>query len=158
MCDFGISESIVASVVMAVTSAAISASTSIVAAAQQAKSLQAQYDYQAQIAQRNAKIAQQNASQKRQEGIEEAREKRIQTAQRIGLQRATMAAGGIDSTQGSALDVLEDTAMIGELDAQKTLYNKESQAIALEETAKNYNNQANLDTFASQNAIQSGRV
>jgi len=125
---------------------------------QQGKAQQAQYNYQAQVAQRNAKIAQANADQKRQEGIEEARQQRIKTLQAVGSQRAAMAANGIDVSSGTALDVIEDTAATGELDALTTRYNYETQALAYEQQADNYNNQSSLDLLAGQNAYKSGMI
>ena len=54
---------------------------------QQGKAQQAQYNYQAEVARNNAKIAQANADQQRQEGIEESRLQRIKTLQAIGKQQ-----------------------------------------------------------------------
>lgn len=153
MCDFGIS-ALVASVVATV----VSTTMGVVSSVQQGKAAQAQANYQAKINQRNAATAQANADDKRQEGIEEARMTRLKTAQKIGLQQASLAANGVDVSEGTALDMIEDTSAMGELDALTTRYNYEKQALAYEGQANNFNNQANLDIFAGQNAYKSGMM
>lgn len=132
--------------------------TSAISANQQAKAQQAQYEYQAKVAEENARIAQNNAALERQQGIEEARLQRIKAAQAIGSQETAMAANGIDVTQGTALDVIEDTAAMGELDALQTRYNYERKALAYEAEGNNFKNQANLDIIAGQNAYSAGRI
>ena len=134
--------------VMAIASTAISVPASI----QQGKNAQAMYNYQAKVAKKNADIAQQNADQERQAGIEEARWQRIKTLQSIGSQQVAMAGNGIDITFGTALDTIEDTAQMGELDALMIQYNSERAAQNYEQQANNFNNQANLDVIAGKNA------
>lgn len=124
---------------------------------QQGKQQQAMYNYQAQVNQENAKIAQQNARETRQQGLEEERLQRMKTLQNIGSQQAAMAANGIDVTQGTPLDVIEDTAAIGELDALQTRYNFEKKALAFDQTANEYQNQANLDIISGKNAYEAGK-
>ena len=140
--------------VMAIASTAISVPASI----QQGKNAQAMYNYQAKVAQKNADIAQQNADQERQAGLEEARWQRIKTLQSIGSQQVAMAGNGIDITSGTALDTIEDTAQMGELDALMIQYNAEKAAQNYEQQANNFNNQANLDVIAGQNAATAGMI
>ena len=142
--------------VVSVVATAASTALGVVSSVQQGKAAQAQANYQAEINRRNAAKAQANADDKRQEGIEEARMTRLKTAQKIGLQQASLAANGVDVSEGTALDMIEDTSAMGELDALTTRYNYEKQAVAYEEQAGNFNNQANLDIFAGQNAYKSG--
>lgn len=129
---------------------------STVSAIQQGKAQEEQYRYQARVAQENAEIAENNAATERQQGIEEARLQRIKAAQVIGSQKTSMAANGVDVTQGTALDVIEDTAAMGELDALQTRYNYERKALAYEAEANNFQNQGNLDMLAGQNAYSAG--
>ena len=155
MCDFGISESIaIAGIVAALASTAVS----ITAGMQQSKTQQAMYNYQAEQDRANAKVAEMNAKNERQSGLEEARLQRLKTLSAIGSQQAGMAANGIDITQGTALDTIEDTATMGELDALMTMYNSERNAINFERQATNFNNQANLDIIAGQNARKAGTI
>lgn len=142
----------------AIIGTAVSTTMGVVSAQQSANAQKAQNDYNAKIAKKNAQIAQANADQKRQEGIEEARQQRMKTLRTVGSQQAAMAANGIDISSGTALDVIEDTAAMGELDALTTRYNYESQAIGLEQQANNFNNQATLDSFAGQNAYKAGMI
>lgn len=125
---------------------------------QQGKQQQAMYNYQAEVEKQNAKIAQDNAALERQQGIEESRLQRMKTAKTIGAQQAAMAANGIDVTQGTPLDIIQDTATIGELDALQTRYNYESKAINYEQQAANFQNQSNLDIIAGKNAASAGRI
>lgn len=136
----------------------VSGVTGGVSAYQGGKAQQAQMNYQAKVAQNNARIAQANADQERQEGIEESRLQRIRNLQKIGAQQSAIAANGVDISSGTALDMIEDTAAMGELDALTTRYNSETKAIAYEEQANNYSNQANLDMMAGQNAYRSGLI
>ncbi len=125
---------------------------------QQGKAQQEQYNYEARVAQENARIAQSNADEERQQGIEEARLQRIKASQAIGSQKTAMAANGVDITEGTALDVIEDTAAMGELDALQTRYNYERRALAYEQNANNLQNQSNLDILAGQNAYSAGKM
>ena len=143
---------------IAAAAALAGTAVSVVSAVQQGEQQQAYYNYQAQVAQENAKIAQKNANLERQQGIEEARLQRIKTNQAIGSQQTAMAANGVDVTQGTALDVIEDTAAMGELDALQTRYNYERKALKYEQDANNYQNQSSLDVIAGQNAYSAGKM
>ncbi len=125
---------------------------------QQGKAQQAQYNYQAKVNEENAKIAQENANVQRQQGIEEARLQRIKAASTIGSQKTAMAANGVDVTQGTAVDVIADTAAMGELDALQTQYNYEMKARGYEAQAGNFQNQANLDVISGKNAYTAGKI
>jgi hypothetical protein len=125
---------------------------------QQGKAQQAQYNYQAKVNEENAKIAQENANVQRQQGIEEARLQRIKAASTIGAQKTAMAANGVDITQGTAVDVISDTAAMGELDALQTQYNYEMKARGYEAQAGNFQNQANLDVISGKNAYSAGKM
>lgn len=142
----------ITAIISAVTSTAISVTSSV----QQSNAAKAQAEYQARVNRENAKIAEQNAAIERQQGIEEERMQRLKTARAVGAQKTAMAANGVDITQGTALDVIEDTATMGELDALQTRYNYERQALAYEANANNFNNQANLDIIAGKNAQTAG--
>ena len=125
---------------------------------QQGKAQQAQYNYQAKVNEENAKIAQENANVQRQQGIEEARLQRIKAASTIGAQKTAMAANGVDVSQGTAVDVISDTAAMGELDALQTQYNYEMKARSYETQAGNFQNQANLDVISGKNAYKAGQL
>lgn len=139
-------------------STALSTTFGVISSVQQGKAAQAQYNYQAEVERQNAKIAEQNAAQVRQQGIEESRLQRMKTAQKIGLQSTAMAANGVDVTQGTSVDVIEDTAAMGELDALQTSYNYETKAMQYDQQANNMLNQANIDVISGRNAYSAGRM
>ena len=144
--------------IIAVVGAVTSAAVSTVSAVQQSKAAEAQYKYQAEVNKQNAEIAQENANKERQQGIEEARLQRLKAQQNVANQTSAMAANGIDVTQGTAVNLLGDTAMWGEMDALNTLSNSESRARAMEAEAGNFKNQARLDSLAGNNAYRAGQI
>ena len=157
----GITISALAANIIAGTAAAVtvaSAALGAVSSYSQGKSQQAMYNYQAQVAQQNAKIANNNAAMERQTGIEEARMQRIKTLQAVGSQQAAMAANGMDITQGTSLDIIEDTSAMGELDALQIQTNYERKALSYEQQANNFSNEANMDVIAGKNAYRSGVI
>lgn len=135
-----------------------STAAGVIGSIQKGNAEKAAYNYQAQVNRNNAVIARNNAAAERQAGIEEARMQRIKTIQRIGSQQTGMAAGNIDVTQGTALDTIEDTATMGELDALNIQYNAEKRALNYEQQADNFTNQANMDIIAGKNASTAGKI
>ncbi len=66
----------------------------------------------------NARLAEQQAEDALARGREAEGLQRLKTRVTIGSQRARMAASGVDiSAEGSAIDLVADTARLGELDA-----------------------------------------
>lgn len=130
----------------------------VVGSVQQGNAAAAAYEYQAQVAQQNSRIAQNNAAMERQAGLEEARRQRIKTILAIGQQKVGMAAGGVDIATGTPLDALEDTASMGELDALMLQHDAEKRAVNYEIEAANFSNQSNLDMFSSSNSRKSGYI
>ena len=84
--------------------------------------------YKAQVAEQNRKIALDNAAMERQIGLEEARRQRMSVLQEIGKKEVAFAGSGVDVGYGTALDMIEDTAMLGELDALTIEYNAEKKS------------------------------
>jgi hypothetical protein len=114
--------------------------------------------FQAGIYQNNAVTAKQNASNERQSGIEDARRVRIQTIQKMSMQKAAMAANGLDINEGTAVDLTADTASMGELDALTTMHNSELKARNYENTANDFTSQAQLSLISGKNAATSGLI
>lgn len=150
----------VANAIAAASAVAVAASTALgtIGSIQQGKQQQAMADYQANVAKENAKIAQNNADTERQTGIEEARLQRMKTLQAVGAQQAAMAANGMDVTSGTSLDIIQDTSAMGELDALQIQTNYERRALAYEQQANNFNNEAQMDTIAGKNAYSAGII
>ena len=156
MCDFGISAMIGMGV--ALVAAAVSTTLGVVSSVQQSKAQQAQYEYQAKVQERNEKIARNNAAMERQTGIEEAREQRMKTLQAISAQETALAANGVDVSYGNSLDIIEDTAMLGELDALRIQYNSERTARNYKTQAQNFKSDAVLSRYAQANAKTAGNM
>ncbi|MBT2339534.1 MULTISPECIES: hypothetical protein [Pseudomonas] len=66
---------------------------------------------------RNAALKEQTAQETLFAGDTSADWQRVRTGQAVGTQRSVQAANGIDVNSGSAAQLQDDTAMIGELDA-----------------------------------------
>lgn len=153
MCEIATALTI-GSVIAGIASTAVST----VAGIQQGNAQKAQYEYAAEQNRQNAKIAQNNATESRQKGVEEARLKRMQTLSQIGALKTANAANGVNINSGTALDTLEDTAAMGELDAMNASYQAEQTAQNYELQAKNFNTQANMDSFAAKNVSKTAKM
>ena len=158
MCIITATAASIAATSIALVSTAVSTTLGVISSNQQAKAAQRQYEYQAQVAQTNQKIAENNAAMERQTGLEEARKQRLKTLQAIGTQQTSLAANGIDIGYGTSLDLIEDTAMNGELDALTIQYNAEKNARNYETQAYNFANESMLSRYAGNNAVSAGRI
>lgn len=90
----------------------------IAAATASAYSQYQQGEYQKEVADQNARIAEDEASLALQRGAIAKGVERMKGAQEIGAARAAQGTSGVELTSGSALDVISDAAMLNELDAQ----------------------------------------
>lgn len=113
------------------------------AAQQNAKAQQQAYEYNAAVARNNAIAAEQQASA-------DAERIRRRYRQTIGKQRAAAAGLGLLAGGGSFEDVQYDSLLQGELDAMNRQYQGEIEA-------NRFRNEAQLQTFYGQTAIQRGR-
>ena len=86
-------------------------------AVQQGKAANASAQYNAQVADVNAKLSEIQARDAVARGAIDEQQQRMKTSLTLGQQRAAMAANGVDLKFGSPLDALVDTATMGELDA-----------------------------------------
>lgn len=99
----------------------------------------------------NAEMQKRAADDALQRGAIEAADKRQQTRQLIARQHAAQAASGFDTSQGTALDIMTETAGMGELDALKILNNAQRQASGLKASA-------DLETFKGDAAANAGKL
>lgn len=97
-----------------------------------------QMRYEAQVADQNARLASQQASEAQDRGVREAQRYQRQLAQIKGRQQAAMAANGLDTSFGSALQVQQDTAMIGAEDTRTIYDNTANEVKGYEIDAANY--------------------
>lgn len=140
--------------VVGVASAAMGAMSSM----QQAQAQQDQANYQAQVARNNAIIAQQQADDALLRGRQDEGEYRIQLSGFKGKQRSILAGSGFEANEDDALDILSDTAQIGEVDALKVRNNAQREAYKYQLAAQSGQAQAGLFDMqaAQQNPAQTG--
>lgn len=104
----------------------------------------------------NAGISRQAARDALERGSLEADEQRKQTQQVIGSQRTAYAANGIDVNTGTAGQVQNDTAALGELDALTIMNNAAREAYGYEVQAIDQRQQGRLAKYQGKmNAIGS---
>lgn len=123
---------------------------------QAASAASASANYQAQVARNNATIQEQNAQAATQAGQTQEQNQRLKTAQNLGQARAAMAANGLDTTSGSPLGVIGDTAKLGELDALTIRSNTARTAYNYRVAGMSDTAQAGLDVATAQNAKAAG--
>lgn len=129
-----------------------------VSSIQQGKAQSAMYQAQANTADQNAKISEKQAEISAQNGADEEQRVRNRTAAIAGSQKAAFSASGLDTAQGSPLDVLTDTNTQGNLDALSTRTNAANQTWGYQAEQNNYNNQAGAMRSAASNASQAGTI
>lgn len=147
-----------ASIYVMYTAMAASAAIGAYSAYQSGQAQKEASQYQSAVARNNAILAGEYAKVELVKGqrLEEA--KRMETANRQGAIRAAAAAGGIDVDSGSPLRLQEDTALLGEFDAQTVRYNAQRAAHGYRVQGMNYSAQAELDGMAAENASRQGTL
>ncbi|WP_229729565.1 virion core protein, T7 gp14 family [Agaricicola taiwanensis] len=123
---------------------------------QQARATAAAAQYNAQIARNNAILAERRAQDAIVRGMDEEQQKRLHTAALRGQQLVMAAAGNVDTGYGSALDMLVDTTIQGELDALTIRTNAEREAYDARIAGMNQTAQANLYEMEAKSARTSG--
>lgn len=100
--------------------------------------------YQAEVAANNAKVAEYNAQDALERGSKLEKQHRLKMSKLQGKQRSVLAAQGIELESGSALDLLDDTAYYGELDALTIRNNAKRDAWKYKVNAQNQAAQSGL--------------
>ena len=90
----------------------------------------------------NAKVNELRAVDAESRGVQEGIRHRQQVAQLKGSQRASLAANGLDLGEGSALDILTGTDILGTMDAGGIRQNAEREAAG-------YRSAATMDAFGA---------
>lgn len=121
--------------------------TQSMAARNNAVAQQNALNYQAQVSANNAKIAQWQAQDALQRGARAEQTQRLKTAQLKGSQRASLAARGIALDEGSALNLLQDTDYMGDLDVATIQDNTTKEAWGYQNQANGYLNDAALQGY-----------
>jgi hypothetical protein len=101
-------------------------------------------EYNAKLAEQNARLQEAQAQDAIVRGQEEERRKRVQIAQTISDQRAGYAASGVVVDRDSALNVAADTAYLGEQDALTIRANAAREAWGNQVQASSYRSQSKL--------------
>lgn len=87
------------------------------------------------VARYNAREAENEAVRTRNRGVEEEIKHRRQVAELQSRQRAQLGASNIDIRSGSALDIQEDAALLGEVDSLRIRTNFQEQGASLDRSA-----------------------
>lgn len=102
------------------------------------------------VANYNARQTENEATMTRNKGVEQENKQRRATAELISKQKAQSAASGVDVNTGSAVQLRDDSALLGELDALTIRENFENQA-------QSFDDQASLTRQQGKNAKRAGR-
>lgn len=114
-----------------------------------------QGDYEGQLADTNAALAQQQGADAIARGNEAANRSQLGTRQLIGAQRAALAGSGVDVGSGSAADLQADAAGMGALDALTLKNNAAREAYGYSVDAMNATARGQNARAASRNAVRS---
>ena len=150
----GISAAQATAITLATT--ALSTAMGVYSSIAQAKQQSAQAKYQSAVARQNQQLAEEQASAERREGYEDMIEHRRKVAGLISKQRAAAGASGAVVDFGSNLDVQEDTAAEGEMDALKIYQQGLNKAYGSEIQANNYGSQAKAYDAQASSAMTGG--
>lgn len=137
---------------LAVASAAISSVGAVMGGIGQAQ----QARYAASVEDQNAHLANQQAQDSILNTNLEAQRRRREQAQTAGEQQAAMAANGVDTNFGSAVDLQKDTAAIGAEDVGQIYKAGDQRTKGYEINAYNYRSQAASDRAKASGAMMSG--
>ena len=117
----------------------------------QYESQKAEGRYNEAVAKNNAAAAETQAQQAEQLGSIEEDRQRARMRQVIGKQRAAFAANNIDSSSGTALDLISETAQFGEEDALAIRANAARDAWGFRTQGMNYRAQGTLARAQARN-------
>ena len=115
-------------------------------------------DYQNKQLLEQAKQARENAARERQEGIEEARNRRLQAILNMGDEKVAFATSNISLNSLTAINQTDNLKLNGELDALTTLKNANNRAEAYTRQADSiYSNYA-LGKYKAKRNFQKGMI
>lgn len=104
-------------------------------------------NYNIQMLEQQAKISERNAAYERQEGINEARKQRLKAIQNMNAQKVAIASGNIMLSSSTALSLVDDEKLNGELNALDILNSSERRSQNYLDSAKNYYQRAGLQSY-----------
>lgn len=130
--------------------------TSTIGSYNKAKGEKAAANYNAAVARNNAQMSEWMAEDAVRRGMDTKRKTQLQASQLKGRQRAMLAERGIDLGEGSALDLLTDTDLFGQIDANTVEANAAREAFGYKAQATNYLAEAGFQQ-ARASSISPGR-
>ncbi len=146
---------------MCTVSTIATAAATLVAAAVSAQQIQTQRTvakYQVRQMEEQAERNKKNAEKQRNDGLEEARNKRLQSILRMGDSKAKMAAGNLASSSVTLLNVNEQQKLNGELEALNVLEDAEYNAENSEFQAEKLYTNAALTSYNSKQQYNMGMI
>ncbi|MBP2638213.1 MAG: hypothetical protein H6Q72_4120 [Firmicutes bacterium] len=117
---------------------------------------QQSYKAQAQIANNNAVLANAQANQVEEVKQQQQHDIRAKESQVQGAQRAALAANGSDTSSGSGLAAITDTAVNAQEDINRTDTNAQTEEWGYRAEATNYRNQASVYNSAATSSMLGG--
>lgn len=131
----------------------IAIAATMASTAMQMKAASDQADYTSQVNRNNAKTAEYAAVDAQRRGELEAQAVQRRTSQMVGQQRAGYAAKGLDITEGTPGDVIDQTNFFGQADAKTARYNASLDAYGKRVQSQNFSSAANAAQVNGQNAM-----
>ena len=114
-------------------------------------------DYQAAVLRNNAKLFMEAAEDALVRGRIAVQRQQTATAQLVGRQRVALAASGILVDEGSAADLVADTAFVGEQQVVDLRINAEREALLNEINALNFEADARLAQFTGEQQLKAAQ-
>lgn len=137
-----------------ITIGAIGVGINLIGGVRNAQAERAAGAYQQQTANRNAAIEDMQVADALSRGAIEEDRQRQRTRQRIGSQRAALAANFLDLGAGTAVDLVSETAAFGEQDALTIRSNAAREAWGHRVQAGNYRQEGKMARAAGKNAAR----
>lgn len=125
---------------------------------QQMKVQQAVSEYQTKQMMAQAQKMQDEAGEVRQAGIEEARNKKLQSILKMGNERAKFAASNLSVSSDTLTNINSQIEENGELDALTSLNNAENRAKDYEFQADKFYSNAALNSFKDEQSYKTGQM
>ena len=146
---FGLSQATIAGI--GATASAASTAFSVYQAVSGANAQADMSNYNAAVARNNATMAEYQAQDAISRGNAAAEEHSRKVAALVGTQRNSMAARGLDISEGTPLDIVSDTETLGSIDQRTIKTNAEKEAWSARVQSGNYANQAGMYKIQAEN-------
>jgi hypothetical protein len=127
-------------------------------AKQSANAQAASANYQAQVATNNATNARQNEAWATQAGEQKVATQGLKNRATLGAILAGQGANGVDVNSGSALDVRQSAARLGQYDALTIKSNAAREAYGYQVQGSNFEAQSQLDRYEAESAKKAGDI